>query len=306
MRGKAFVAFTAAAASFLLGATACGGGGPDITVEKGVQVTGGLSIEGAGGGGLAFAEAGAEPAGGDAFTLFQQGVTTGITGQGFGSATIAADSATIQVFVERFFEEPFPDPPPPFEGEPFEEPFRDGFPESEPFTEEDLQPIIDAFIEQGVSRDDIELVISPAGGGKFGPPGTAQVRARVTDPEGKLEPLVEAAREAADTIDGVSFLDVSVLYAVDDCGPLEQAALEAAIEDAEERAQLLADALDKRLGDLVFATESVFSAFGPSPCDPSVFGFDEFEFFGGEPFDPSRQPVEVQVASTVTLTFAFE
>ena len=292
MRGKVFIAFTAAAASLALGAAGCGGGGPDITVEKGVRVTGGLPIEGAGGGGLAFAEAGAEPAG-DAVTLLQQGVTTGITGQGFGSATIAADAATINVSIERFFE-----------GEPFEEPFRDGFPESEPFTEEDLQPIVDAFIEEGVSENDIEVVISPAGGGKFGP-GTAQVRARVTDPEGKLEPLVEAAREAADTVEGVSFFDVSVFYAVDDCGPLEQAALEAAIEDAEERAQLLASALDKRLGDLVFATESVFSQFGPSPCDPSAVGFDELEFFGGEPFDPS-QSAEVQVASTVNLTFAFE
>ncbi len=294
MRGKAFIALTAAAASLVLGAAACGGGGPDITVEKGVQVTGGVPIEGAGGGGLAFAEAGAEPAGGDAFTLFQQGVTTGITGQGFGSATIAADAATINVSIERFFE-----------GEPFEEPFRDGFPESEPFTEEDLQPIVDAFIEEGVSENDIEVVISPAGGGKFGPPGTAQVSAKVADPEGKLEPLVEAAREAVDTVEGVSFFDVSVFYAVDDCGPLEQAALEAAIEDAEERAQLLAGALDKRLGDLVFATESVFSPFGPSPCDPSALGFDEVEFFGGEPFDPS-QPAEVEVASTVNLTFAFE
>ncbi len=236
MRGKAFVAFTAAAASLALGAAACGGGDPDIAVEKGVQV--------AGGGGLEFAEAGAEPAAGDALTLFQQGVTTGITGQGFGSATVTADAATIQVFVERFFDEPFPEPLPPFEEEPFEEPFRDGFHEPEPFTEDDLQPIVDAFIEEGVSEDDIEVVISPAGGGKFGPPVTAQVRAKVTNPEGKLEALVEAAREAADTVEGVSFFDVSVLYAVDDCGPLEEAALEAAIEDAEERAQRLASALD--------------------------------------------------------------
>ncbi len=302
MRGKAFIAFTAVAASLALGAAACGGGGPDITVEKGLQVTGGLPIEGAFG--EAPAAGFAEPAGGDAFTLFQQGVTTGITGQGFGSATIAADSATIQVFIERFPEERFPEPPPPVEEEPFEEPFPEGFPESEPFTEEDLEPIIDAFIEGGVAKDDIEVVIS-AGGGEFGPPGTAQVRVKVADPEGKLEPLVEAAREAADTVEGVSFFDVSVFYAVDDCGPLEQAALEAAIEDAEERAQLLAGALDKRLGDLVFATESVFSPFGLPPCDPSVFGFDELEFFGGEPLDRS-QPAEVQVASNVTLTFAFE
>ncbi len=290
MRGKAFVAFTAAAVSLVLGAAACGGGGPDITVEKGVQVTGGLPIEGVGGGGSAFGPAVgfAEPAGGDAFTLFQQGVTTGITGRGFGSATVAADAATIQIFIERAGRDKFP--------EPFQEP--------EPFTEEELQPIVDVFIEGGVSGDDIEVVITTEES-EFAPQGTAQVRAKVTDPEGKLEPLVEAAREAADTVEGIGFFDVSVVYAVNDCGPLEKAALEAAIEDAEERALLLASALDKGLGGLVFATESVFSEFGPSPCDPSAFGSDKFGFFGGEHFDPS-QPAEVQVASTVTLTFAFE
>ena len=77
MRGKAFIVFTVAAASLALGAAASGGGGPDITVEKGVQVTGGLPIEGAGGGGFATGEAPAV---------------------GF-------------VFIERFFEgEPFDEP----------------------------------------------------------------------------------------------------------------------------------------------------------------------------------------------------
>ena len=78
----------------------------------------------------------------------------------------------------------------------------------------------------------------------------------------------------------------------------------AAIEDAEESAQLLADALGKSLAGLIFATESVFSPFGPSPCDPSA-GFEEIEVFGGMPFDLSL-PEVVQLVSNVNLTFAFE
>ena len=304
MRGKALIVFATGAATLVLTA-ACGGGGADITVERGLKVSAGLPVEAgvaesfaAGGGG---APAFAAPAEGEAFTLFQQGVASGITGQGFGSATVAADSATLQIFAERF-EEPIPAPAP-FDGEPFEEPFRGEFPEQEPFTEADLAPIVDALVDRGVPRGDIEVVIH-AEGGKFGPT-TAQVRATVRDPEGKLESLVEAAGDAANSIPGVSFFDTTVLYAVDDCAPLEREALRAAIEDATERAQLLADTLDRTLGDLVFASESFFSPFAPSPCDPSALGFEEFEFFGGMPFDPS-QPAEVELVSSASLTFAFE
>ena len=304
MNRNTFIALIAAGTLLALAAACGGGGGPDITVEKGLQATGGVPVEAVSREGFAFGPAGtsgfAGPAG-DAFTVLQQGGLTGITGQGFGRATVAADSATVQFFVQQFFEGPFPVEAPPFDGEPFPE----EFPEPEPFTEEDLAPIIDALLEQGVSEDDIEVIISPDVGGRFGPPGTAQVRAKVREPAGKLEPLVEAAREAGKAIEGLSFFDISVSYAVDDCTPLEREALGAAIEDAEESAQLLADALGKSLADLVFATESVFSPFAPSPCDPSAFGFEEFEFFGGLPFDPS-QPAEVQLVSNVNLTFAFE
>ena len=85
-------------------------------------------------------------------------------------------------------------------------------------------------------------------------------------------------------------------------GPLLAALLLAAVEDARDRAQLLAQTLGVGIGSVVFASHYSYSPFGPSPCDPATLAYPEL--YGGY-YDPS-QPAEATLTSNVTVTFAIQ
>ena len=57
-------------------------------------------------------------------------------------------------------------------------------------------------------------------------------------------------------------------------------------------------------GDVLFASEYVYSPFGISSCDPSFDTYYPQPYgYEGMTYDPAM-PAEVQIVSNVTLTFA--
>ena len=320
-----FIAVTVAAVALL--ALACGGDGGDeeaaIRVEKGLAAAGAATDVGFGGdagaarGGafsdvpiaqpapvfgeeIAFAKGRPEPAFAPlSFPSLQQG-QTGINVQGFGSATVPASTARLQLFVvggDGFY--PKPIPPPPFGEEPSEP-----FPEPQPLAEEDLVPIVEAIEDQGIAKGDIEVNLNPDGYYDPYGPGRARITVSISDPQDRVQPIADAVRDAA-SASGTLFLEsVDVLYSVSTevCATLERESMVAAVEDARGRAQLLARVLAVAIGDVVFASHYSYAPFGPSPCDPTALAYPEF--YGG--YYDATQPAEATLTSNVTVTFAIQ
>jgi len=339
------MALVALAAVF---AAACGGDGRGE--EAGIRVEKGLSVAALAAG----AQAGEETEGQsgdaglvagtpapDAATGIERGGTiapdiaplpfpslqesqTGVTVQGFGSASVDADSAALEIYFSGEFIdgiEPLPVPergdvePEAGETEPsFEESssepgassdaVRLGDPGTRSFqaqqiTEADLQPVVDAISAQGVSRADIEVIVQPS----YGDPyygGSATIRVTVRNVDA-LEGIVDAATEAASGLENISLGGSNVSYTVSDCASLEQAAMQAAVEDARERGRSFASALGVGLGAVVGASHSSYSPFG-SPCDSGLGGPYPL---GGIAYAEGQSP-EVQLVATVTITFAIQ
>lgn len=315
-------------------AVACGDAGAKVTVDKGLAAAAEQRVEG---------EAASEPASlalpvgaemgapaavpgvlgtragmsgpyglGGALAPSAQSAVAGLTVQGFGRATAAADSARVQFVVTQgydYYAEPWPVP----EGEVP----REIAPVSPPpVIEEDLGALVDAIEGEGVSEDDIEVTIIPDRGyyDPYGPVATARVTVTLRDVD-KVGPVVEAGTTAVELLTvtssrdarGTLFLqNVGVLYSVDDCSVLLREARQAAAEDGRENAEGLADALGVSVGDILGASEYVYSPLGLSPCDPA---FDTYypEPYGyeGMAYDPAM-PAEVQIVSNVSLTYDIE
>jgi len=172
---------------------------------------------------------------------------------------------------------------------------------SSPISEADLAPLVDAIKAQGVSDADIEVVIYPAGG-YYGSGSSARVTVTLDNPADRVGPVVDAGTQAVNESGTLILQNVGVLYSVDDCSTLLGEARRAAVEDAGDNGEGLADALGVSLGDILAASEYVYSPFGPSPCEPS---FDTYYGYGyeGSAYDPAML-AEVQIVSNVSISFS--
>jgi uncharacterized protein YggE len=322
-------------ALLLLLVAACGGDGDGGGDEAGIRTSKGLSVAAlsaslqAGSGGeseddAAADQGGAAPApatsGGAAYDRggmiapdiypypFQatQGSLSGITVQGYGSASVEADGAVLEFY---FYStsgggvEPVPSERDSSSGS--SGGAESGAPDvavsgqAAPITEADLQPVVDAIAGAGVPRDNIEVVVQPSYGDIYSG-GSATVRATI-EGTGSLSAIVDAATSAAIPAN-ISFSGTGVSYTVSDCPALETAAMEAAVADARERGASFASSLGVGLGDVVGASSYSYSAYG-SPCDGTTFG-------GPYPLSgvayAETQASEVSLLATVTVTFAME
>lgn len=312
-------------------AVACGGDGggekASIRVQKGLGVAAlvanAQAEEGTGGGSGAAPTAteapafdtsvGAERSGAIApefapypYSSLQES-QTGVTVQGYGSASADADSALLELYFGGNVVgiEPVPESdsgqtePSSGAGVASSPSEADSLQEAQPITEADLQPVVDAIAAQGVSRDDIEVTVQPSYGDPYSG-GSATIRVTVRNVEA-LEGIVSAATEAASGLENVSFSGSNVSYTVSDCASLEKAAMQAAVEDARERGQTFASALGVGLGAVVGASHYSYSPYG-SPCDSGSGGVYPL---GGVAYAEGQSP-EVQLVATVTITFAIQ
>jgi len=326
-------ALVAVAAVALL-AMACGdddGGPSNIRTEKGLAVAaaaGALSGDGqsagggeaadittpqsATGGGAAFP--GSYTAkGGGGFAPVPQLLDggTGITVQGYGSATVDADAAMIDFyFGTGYYDKPVPLPEPRTEpgaegdGSSGSAPPSTGSPEvspqgqAQPITEETLQPVIDAIVGAGVSREDIEFI-----GQSYYDPyvASATLRVKVTNLD-SVDAVVQEATNAAANLSGISLQSTNVAYTVNDCSALEKAAMKAAVEDAKERGAAFAEALGVGLGNVTGASHYSYSPFGGSPCEGASSG--PYPLTGVAYAE--GQSREVQVFANISVTYAIQ
>jgi uncharacterized protein YggE len=337
--------FALLAAALVVLAVACGGAEAKVTVEKGLAAatgqTGGTSIstQPAAAAAVPYMAAisskeeatrssytgAVYPAGsmtggmgggsGGLLVAPQSQGQTGLTVQGYGSATAPADAAKVQFSVSLvssdgsypYYPKPaVPEVVPsdsgvsPGEAEPLVIPPTPT--ESSELTEDDLAPLVDAIKAQGVSDADIEVVLYPAGGyyDYYGS-GGARVTVTLDNPADRVGPVVNAATQAVNESGTLTLQNTSVLYMVDDCSALLREARRAAVEDGRDSGEGLAEALSVSLGDLLAASEYAYSPFGPSPCDPT---FDTSPYgYEGTTYDPALL-AEVQIVSNVALTFA--
>jgi Protein of unknown function (DUF541) len=230
----------------------------------------------------------------------QQG-GNGVTVQGYGSATADADRAIVEFYFSR--NSPATDsgagrPEPGFSGSGGSvEPAAPELQEVAPITEADVQPVIDALVAAGVSRDDIEFV-GQSYFDKFS--SSATVRAKINNVD-SVDSVVKAANDAAAGLAGVVLNSTSVSYTVNDCTALEEAAMGAAVQDAKERAAVFARSLGVDVGDVIGASN--YSYFGGTPCDP---GFYPGPYPLGGIAYAQGQPRQVQVLTNISVTYAIQ
>jgi uncharacterized protein YggE len=165
-------------------------------------------------------------------------------------------------------------------------------------SEADLQPVIDALVNAGVARSDIEYI-----GGSYYDPYYASATLRVTVHDvSKLGDLVDAATSAAAGLTDVYLQSSYVSYTLSDCSALEQTALAAAVSDADARSTALASALNVTRGAIKGASNEAYWPYGGTACGGGYVGPYPV---GGVAF-AEGQSRQVTVYSTVSVTYAMQ
>jgi uncharacterized protein YggE len=229
----------------------------------------------------------------------------GITVQGFGTATTEADSARIEFYFGRYAEDGVPIPEPDLRpgssgssgADDVVDPAQEDGVEAIPITEADLQPVIDALVAAGVSRDDIEFVEQ----GYYDPYwATATLRVKVGNLD-SLEGVVGAGTNAGNSLTDIALQSSNVIYTVGDCSSLQQAALGTAMEDAGDNVQTFATALGVTAGEMIGASDLSWYPTDGTGCD-SYWGYypvdEDAAFIAG--------PTEVSAYAQVAITYAMQ
>ncbi len=317
-----------------LSSVACGGddggGEPEIRTQKGLAVaavSGQLDSRGTGGDGAAApgapdtvnedtetadrSAAGADLGfkGVDYAPAFQAS-QTGITVQGYGSATTDPDSAIIEFYFSRgggVEPRPVPEPGATGSGSSGSSGGSDTVTtdadaavaaQVAPITEADLQPVIDAIVAAGVPRDDIEFIGQTYYDAYY---STATLRATVSNID-NVDAVVRAAQDGAANLADIYLTSTNISYTVSDCSALEKAAMDAAVEDAKDRATSFASSLGVGLGDVVGASHYSYAPYGGTACDGNFIGPYPM---GGIAYAEGARGF-VQVFANISVTYAIQ
>ena len=180
----------------------------------------------------------------------------------------------------------------------------------EPITAERLAPIVAAVATSaGIAPDAVAIIFSPLATEPFGErPESARLDFDVVAPTPEaLNNAIIAASDAA-AANGLVVEVAGVLYRPADCAVVEEEAAMAAIEDARDQAERLAQLLDVTLGGVVGASSDPFFASVPEGegCSgqQSIF-YDSVHGGLGVTvpiFDPSL-PAEVAVYAVINVSF---
>ena len=296
-------------ALLMVTAAACGGG--DKKGDEQVRANSGLSVafaaqarahaaeqgistetsNGFGGGGQAIDTA--QSSAGEIALQSYGGGLPGLTVLGYGMASAAADSAILEFYFSTGIAVK-PDAVPGNTGSGSSEQAQT----TASITESDLQPVIDAIVAEGVSRDSIEFL-----GGSYYEPFYSSATLRVTTRDlGKLGEIIQAGTDAAGTLTNIALQGSYVSYTISDCAGLERQALQAAKQDAEARADVLADALNVARGAVTAASTYSYSTFGGTACNGgSIAPYP----IGGVTYAVG-QASQVQLSASITVTYEIQ
>jgi len=296
-------------ALLLVMAVACGGADKDRDEE--VQANNGLSVAFAAqarahaaergvsseasqdsGGGRQAAVDTARNSAGEIALQSSGGGLPGLTVLGYGMASAAADSAILEFYFSTGAAVK-PDAVPGNTG-------TSGSEQAQATTsikESDLQSVIDAIVAEGVSRDSIEFL-----GGSYYDPFYSSATLRVTTNDlGKLGAIIQAGTDAAGTLSNIALQGSSVSYTISDCAGLERQALQAAKQDAEARAEVLASALNVARGAVTAASTYSYSTFGGTACGGGNAPYP----MGGVTY-AEGQASQVQLSASITVTYEIQ
>jgi len=185
-----------------------------------------------------------------------------------------------------------------------------GFGSSETFRlelidEAEVQPVVDALKEKGVAADDINVTTST--GGQFSPfeGGAVQITFRWGNPE-DLRSVLDLAENTLRQKTQHELQNVEVLYTITDCEPLEDKAVETALQNARQRAERLAELSGAELGGITAIAESPAASIYGFPVQSGCDAVQELPplDFGSAP--SSNSASELEVDATLQVTFAIK
>ncbi|MGA1601831.1 MAG: hypothetical protein ACO4CG_06040 [Prochlorothrix sp.] len=164
-------------------------------------------------------------------------------------------------------------------------------------TATDLEPLLNALVEQGVKPSQITQELGTLDA------YTATVTVELSQPsQSQVKAIVETVEKSLFEQEPLFLQEVSVVYGVEDCRALEADAYGAAVMDGAERAGSIAANLGVELVDPPSVAESLFNLVVPG-CSSNGPEFpDFFNGFGGSGYDPT-QPAEVEVLRDVFMTY---
>lgn len=279
-----------------------GDGDSEVSVPAGIRTARGESVQafvsnfsgggggsvgnmalasGAGGVGSGPSSVGGEmPQSGSESNSLQQEARGGLTVEGYGTAEQDADGALLDFQFgrpETYNPNPYPPAPSPIE-------------------ESRFQAVIDALVAAGVPADAIEMKTNSGYYDYWSP----IVLSATIDDLGVLDAAADAGAEAARGVSGLTFQQVLVTYTVDDCQSLRRAALSEAAADADERAELLADALGVGQGPVDAASDYSWWGYGNGNCDRDNQQYYWYYSNGAQYVEGQAQIVQVYQSMSVT------
>lgn len=176
-------------------------------------------------------------------------------------------------------------------------------------TEDDFAPLIRAIEQTGVARSDISSKISksrpsitPFPLPSLGNSNQSFVLVKVQNPTpNKIESVVVAAENHLQNSQNLSLDDIKVNYKINECEQLKLQAFEAAVGDAQKRAEAIAGAMNAKLSPAASASEPFFNMFIPG-CEAG----QGFSLSGKKNSYEPGDPIEVVVDRTIFFTYTIE
>lgn len=227
---------------------------------------------------------------------------------GQGQVSVSADTARIEFLFNRY--SPVETPPEAtvqFKTDNAPKPPIDNIepapiPEVKPLTKASLKPIVDALIAIGVERDAIDVQTQEPMSGD-----SAKLVVKLDKPtRDRVVRIVTVAKDTASKAEQFVLQSVGVRYLVNDCQALARSAYQAAVKDARNRAEAIAQAMGVRLSNMASVAEPPFYDMLVPLCSqesslPSFpFGFG----LGGNTssYDPNA-PAIVQLRRDIFVTY---
>jgi Protein of unknown function (DUF541) len=162
----------------------------------------------------------------------------------------------------------------------------------------DLKTVVDAVVAMGVPAANVRAYPDLAS------PGSMKVRLMLNQPtQARLEQIIETANVAVTKGSRYVTSGAVVGYTVSDCQTIEDQARRAAMVDAQNRAEALAEVAGAQVGPVFSLSESVswsnnYSTTCPSSSDPAAYS----DIYSLPMYDPAVPPV-VKVLYSLSASY---
>lgn len=162
----------------------------------------------------------------------------------------------------------------------------------------DLKNVVDALTTTGIPSSNVRAYPDLTS------PGSMRVRLTLDQPtQSRLEQIIETANTAVTKSNRYTTSGAVVGYTISDCQTIEDQARRAAMTDAQNRAEALAEVAGAEVGRVFSLSESVswgnnYSSACPSSSDPTVYS----DFYSLPMYDPAVPPV-VKVLYSLSVSY---